>query len=486
MRAFIAGLVLFAAPVVSFAEVVTFTNATGNGQWGAAGNWNPARLPTAADDVVIPAGLSVLLASGAEVGSIAAPGNVSIQEPLRIDGASVFGGTVELGATVSGAGNLTFTGAVNWSAGSLAGEGIIIAEAGALVRVVGSGQPTIAQVVEVFGVIEADAQVLRIARPQGLLRIPEGGVLRLVNGAELRADDVTDDSMVIAGALECAGGPLCRVNAMFISTGRVSAACPLVIAPPPSNLSSDLVLSGGEWSVQDVGSIQWSAQRPVHELGAGTTMVLSGASASPSLYGSLRRIDGDLIVDAKDPAVVISGGASNPTVIAGRVRVTGDSRISFSAGFALEPAARLELQASLVQPPITALNSVVPAATLGGSLEVLAPSVSPEWCGELIALITALGTTDPIVGDFSSFARPPLSEQQLFAYAPLIVAGDAIEAYALRADSPADWNHDGAVDSDDTIAFFADWDANNGDINSDGGSDSDDVITFFARWDAGC
>lgn len=51
---------------------------------------------------------------------------------------------------------------------------------------------------------------------------------------------------------------------------------------------------------------------------------------------------------------------------------------------------------------------------------------------------------------------------------------------------PADWNQDTGVDGDDIIAFFADWDANNGDFNEDGGSDGDDVIEFFARWDANC
>ena len=47
---------------------------------------------------------------------------------------------------------------------------------------------------------------------------------------------------------------------------------------------------------------------------------------------------------------------------------------------------------------------------------------------------------------------------------------------------------DGAVDSDDVIAFFAAWDAGlaGADVTRDGGVDSDDVILFFARWDAGC
>jgi hypothetical protein len=51
---------------------------------------------------------------------------------------------------------------------------------------------------------------------------------------------------------------------------------------------------------------------------------------------------------------------------------------------------------------------------------------------------------------------------------------------------PSDWNQDDAVDGDDVIAFFADWDLGVGDFNGDGGTDGDDVIGFFERWDLSC
>jgi hypothetical protein len=52
----------------------------------------------------------------------------------------------------------------------------------------------------------------------------------------------------------------------------------------------------------------------------------------------------------------------------------------------------------------------------------------------------------------------------------------------------ADFNNDGAVDGDDVIGFFTDWDAGDlaGDYNTDGSVDGDDVIGFFGRWDVGC
>ncbi len=50
----------------------------------------------------------------------------------------------------------------------------------------------------------------------------------------------------------------------------------------------------------------------------------------------------------------------------------------------------------------------------------------------------------------------------------------------------ADIDRSGGVDSDDVIAFFSLWDANQMDYNEDGGTDGDDIIAFFAGWDAGC
>jgi hypothetical protein len=62
-------------------------------------------------------------------------------------------------------------------------------------------------------------------------------------------------------------------------------------------------------------------------------------------------------------------------------------------------------------------------------------------------------------------------------------------AASVRANPcPGDHNADNAVDGDDIIAFFSDWDRGEltADKNRDGGVDGDDVILFFARWDGGC
>ncbi|MFZ4575064.1 MAG: GC-type dockerin domain-anchored protein, partial [Phycisphaerales bacterium] len=67
--------------------------------------------------------------------------------------------------------------------------------------------------------------------------------------------------------------------------------------------------------------------------------------------------------------------------------------------------------------------------------------------------------------------------------------GSAVTAIPIvTVTTPADHNNDGAIDSDDVIAYFADWDngAAAADTNGDGGVDGDDIIDFFTSWDRGC
>ncbi len=49
-----------------------------------------------------------------------------------------------------------------------------------------------------------------------------------------------------------------------------------------------------------------------------------------------------------------------------------------------------------------------------------------------------------------------------------------------------DWNLDGAVDGDDVIAFFVQWDSGDADTNGSGTTDFDDLVLFMTDWDRGC
>lgn len=66
--------------------------------------------------------------------------------------------------------------------------------------------------------------------------------------------------------------------------------------------------------------------------------------------------------------------------------------------------------------------------------------------------------------------------------------GSVVSGVSRITDCPADYNTDAGVDSDDVIAYFADWDAGSdeADFDNANGVDSDDIIAFFTAWDQGC
>ncbi len=64
--------------------------------------------------------------------------------------------------------------------------------------------------------------------------------------------------------------------------------------------------------------------------------------------------------------------------------------------------------------------------------------------------------------------------------------GAASWQFTVSNPCTADYNSDGAVDGDDVIEFFTEWDAGSADFNADGSTDGDDVIAFFGAWDNGC
>ena len=63
----------------------------------------------------------------------------------------------------------------------------------------------------------------------------------------------------------------------------------------------------------------------------------------------------------------------------------------------------------------------------------------------------------------------------------------AVEAAAGGA-CRADWNGDGAVNTQDVLAFLNDWAAGNSsaDVNGDGSVNTQDVLAFLNLWTAGC
>ncbi|MFZ4575195.1 MAG: GC-type dockerin domain-anchored protein, partial [Phycisphaerales bacterium] len=120
----------------------------------------------------------------------------------------------------------------------------------------------------------------------------------------------------------------------------------------------------------------------------------------------------------------------------------------------------------------------------------------------IVAEVGGLNTFDPIPTSGPCSFNPPIMElpvSELDCNANQIddlvdiVLGNATDSNGNGVPDScefcaADYNHDSAVDGDDVILFFQDWDPNHAaaDVNHDGTVDGDDVIFFFNAWDSGC
>src|SRR5690242_2802858 len=124
------GIFALSALTVSSVPAADLVWIGGTGNWNAAGNWSPAQIPTAADNawitnngtytVTIPAG-STATAANLTVGGASGLQDLAIDRAtLTINGASVVNLKGQMDflvaqSVLTGAGNLTVNGTVNWA-----------------------------------------------------------------------------------------------------------------------------------------------------------------------------------------------------------------------------------------------------------------------------------------------------------------------------------------------------------------------------------
>jgi hypothetical protein len=129
----------------------------GTGNWNAAGHWSPAQVPTAADNtwitnsgtytVTVPAGTtatnnSLTLGGAAGVQTLAVD-----RATLSVNGASLINPNGQLSflvaqSVVTGPGNLTVNGILNWANGTMSGAGVTTIGSGGTL-IIGSGGVTL-------------------------------------------------------------------------------------------------------------------------------------------------------------------------------------------------------------------------------------------------------------------------------------------------------------------------------------------------------
>jgi acyl CoA:acetate/3-ketoacid CoA transferase alpha subunit len=142
----------------------------GTGNWNSAGNWSPVQVPLAADNawitnggtytVTVPAGTTATAAS-VTVGGPGGTQTLAIDRAtLTLSEASVINSNGQLDLLVSqsvvtGAGNLTVSGTLNWANGTISGTGAMSVVSGGMLAI-GSGGVTLARTLNNSGSVTWD------------------------------------------------------------------------------------------------------------------------------------------------------------------------------------------------------------------------------------------------------------------------------------------------------------------------------------------
>jgi trimeric autotransporter adhesin len=160
----IVAVIIFIAPAARATDLV-WIGATAN--WNVAGNWSPAQIPTAADNawitnsgtyvVTVPAGSSAT-ASSIVVGGASGSQTLAVDRAtVTFSAASSINSNASLAllvaqSVVTGAGDLSVNGLLNWGNGTISGSGALnISSAGTIA--IGSGGVTLGRVLNNSGAI---------------------------------------------------------------------------------------------------------------------------------------------------------------------------------------------------------------------------------------------------------------------------------------------------------------------------------------------
>ena len=142
------------------------------GFWDVAANWSGGVVPTATDDVALPAGVTVTVRSGsASANSISGGGSLAVTGgSLTLGAASTVGTYTQSGGTLAG-GDLTVTGVLTWTGGAMSGPGATIAATGGTLTLSGAGSRFL---------------VGRTVRVEGTGTWTDGGLVYLADGHDLK------------------------------------------------------------------------------------------------------------------------------------------------------------------------------------------------------------------------------------------------------------------------------------------------------------
>ncbi|MDI1288526.1 MAG: esterase-like activity of phytase family protein [bacterium] len=310
---------------------------------------------------------------------------------------------------------------------------------------------------------------------------PQGSMLTatIVRGFSLPTSADTED-IVVAGSLAWLADESPLLRQVDLTTGALSRSmslpAPFAQVRPNFGLESlTLAPKGVYWTANEEAL---AVDGPLSTPSAGTLVRLVRLmSSGPDLMATSQYAYLTAPMHGPNTSQARSGLSALVALPSGRV-LSLERSFAFNLAslfqsriYELDFAAATQVQglASLVDPfpvpPVVPVSKRLLHQSFHANLEGLALGPALVDGGRQL-----LGIVDD--GD-------PLSVNQLVAFR---LTGP------IDPPCPADIDGDADVDSDDTVAFFARWDAGlpEGDLDADGDVDSDDIIAFFAAFESGC
>lgn len=302
---------------------ITWTGGAGTGSWHDAGNWDLHRAPISGDAVLVPdlgGTAAVVYSAGATaLQSLDCDENLTVSGGvLEVASASAIAGTLALsGGTIAGTGDLTLSGAFQWSGtAAMTGPGTTTIDSTGTWTVPAGATPVIGRPLVLRGSAQND----------GALVVPPGLELRVAGGT---LQSTAGSSLAIGGVLAVLGGDVAVDSlAAFAADSLYAGAGSLVTLEGDGShraLHLDGGRLGGAGDLTFTGSILWSAGTLE---GTGRLIVPAGL---------------EWRIDASGPGRVLARALEN----AGTCRVTGSAVTSVSApggSFVLGAGGELDLQ----------------------------------------------------------------------------------------------------------------------------------------------
>ncbi len=293
------------------------------------------------------------------------------------------------------------------------------------------------------------------------------------------------------------GAPFSFVAGGFTNPGTIFAHCKLAGAGVSAGFDDASIIkrdpATGQWS------LAWRQNDPTGIADANFGIV-NTSNTRANNRGSLLlpcSLTGAATTSLDNQALFISLNGAPPQLIyrAGTplnlpglpadAQITTNSSLISQSGFGLNNLNQVVFQNSITSAEFTSPLAAVFAWTPKDGLMLIARADSAQFLGDLGGAPFLL-TIDPRTN--SEGGCPGFSDTGWIVMRPQDSFQHQAIYRAQLARCVGDYDCNAAIDGDDVIAFFGDWDAGNisADVDGSTGVDGDDVIAFFGGWDNGC